>query len=563
MKITSLNVISFGKLKNLTLNFKDTNLIVGENESGKSTLSAFISFMLFGGDRSTKNYIPWDGEYMEGSLEFTLDSRTYSVYRRSGGTAKTKRLNIICLDTGEQLKEMPFKGYLSLFSKTAFIPQQASVFSGGNDLSSAVRQAVFGENEDKVHAALAALGERRKLISNPRGKSMGELDAERQRLSELLSKQSQSAEIQSRLPYLSEQQSNAQLEYDNAAKELSSFSTSDISALEKSKELIRQSYTAENEKLQSAKAELELSKKASKLHPCVFYLIPVFALLTVLSLFTAIFFKNYFFATIGMVTLVGLIISAVGKRKFSKLNIYSAKAAKEIISSQNIYEENLQEITQNLNKLRTEYTAVCRDIENHGGFSDQNAKHKLDAAAARLYSLKEEISRAKEASPKAFNKEIEEAKKNCSLLEEKLINIQRAEEGIKSALENLNSGLLPRLSKIVSKTASMIMGREVTAIIDSDFNLSLAEISPHSSRLYSGGTQDQLYLALRLAAAEIIFGDDAPPLIFDDPFIQYDLARTEKALDILLNLPKSNQIIIFSCKNSPVFENKGFNILTM
>ena len=63
----------------------------------------------------------------------------------------------------------------------------------------------------------------------------------------------------------------------------------------------------------------------------------------------------------------------------------------------------------------------------------------------------------------------------------------------------------------------------------------------------SSGTMDQVYLALRLAAAKLIQkGDDPLPLIFDDSFVLYDDERLKTALKWLVEA-YPGQTIIFTC----------------
>ena len=63
----------------------------------------------------------------------------------------------------------------------------------------------------------------------------------------------------------------------------------------------------------------------------------------------------------------------------------------------------------------------------------------------------------------------------------------------------------------------------------------------------SGGAMHQIYLAVRLATAELIQGKNEPlPLVFDDCFTMYDDERLESALKYLYDNYKG-QIIIFSC----------------
>ena len=63
----------------------------------------------------------------------------------------------------------------------------------------------------------------------------------------------------------------------------------------------------------------------------------------------------------------------------------------------------------------------------------------------------------------------------------------------------------------------------------------------------SSGTMDQIYLALRLAAARLIqSGPEKMPLIFDDSFVLYDDERLRSALKWLASAV-DGQIIMFTC----------------
>lgn len=92
MKIKRVDLINFGKFNNYHLDFDDSfNLIYGLNESGKSTMHAFISFMLFGVNkantkRKTKikdylRYKPINKNEYNGRMIFEKDGFTYEIYR--------------------------------------------------------------------------------------------------------------------------------------------------------------------------------------------------------------------------------------------------------------------------------------------------------------------------------------------------------------------------------------------------------------------------------------------------------------------------------------------------
>lgn len=92
MKIKSLDMINFGKFTNYHIDFEpEFNLIYGLNESGKSTVHSFISFMLFGVNkqntkRKTKikdylRYKPLNKNEYNGRLIFEKDGAIYEIYR--------------------------------------------------------------------------------------------------------------------------------------------------------------------------------------------------------------------------------------------------------------------------------------------------------------------------------------------------------------------------------------------------------------------------------------------------------------------------------------------------
>jgi DNA repair exonuclease SbcCD ATPase subunit len=66
----------------------------------------------------------------------------------------------------------------------------------------------------------------------------------------------------------------------------------------------------------------------------------------------------------------------------------------------------------------------------------------------------------------------------------------------------------------------------------------------------SGGAIDEFYLAFRLALVRLIFGDKKPPLILDDPFVNFDSVRLANTLSFLKTLSSDYQIIIFTLSDS-------------
>ena len=90
MIIEKIDIRSFGALTDLTLEFSDTvNVIEGQNEAGKSTIAAFIKYMLFGfestesdaalGER--KKRINWNSGVAQGSMIVRVKGKRYLVSR--------------------------------------------------------------------------------------------------------------------------------------------------------------------------------------------------------------------------------------------------------------------------------------------------------------------------------------------------------------------------------------------------------------------------------------------------------------------------------------------------
>jgi uncharacterized protein YhaN len=62
----------------------------------------------------------------------------------------------------------------------------------------------------------------------------------------------------------------------------------------------------------------------------------------------------------------------------------------------------------------------------------------------------------------------------------------------------------------------------------------------------SSGTADQVYLAARLALADIVSEHKNPPVILDDPFANYDEKRLENAMRVIKELSANHQILLLT-----------------
>jgi DNA repair exonuclease SbcCD ATPase subunit len=77
----------------------------------------------------------------------------------------------------------------------------------------------------------------------------------------------------------------------------------------------------------------------------------------------------------------------------------------------------------------------------------------------------------------------------------------------------------------------------------------------------SGGAIDEFYLAFRVALVKLMFSDKKPPLILDDPFVNFDSVRLDRTLDFFKTLASDYQIIIFTL--SDLYDKVADNIILL
>ena len=158
MIIEKIVIKSFGRINDMTLEFSDgVNVIEGENESGKSTIAAFIRYMLYGftDDESEstlerKKRISWETGMAHGSMYVRVGGKRYVINRSTVPTDNSERptyreeASIVDVETGAPAfgklaaGEVFFGVDSELFDNTAFIGQ-----IGGSDIDEgSVKQSI-------------------------------------------------------------------------------------------------------------------------------------------------------------------------------------------------------------------------------------------------------------------------------------------------------------------------------------------------------------------------------------------------------------------------------------
>jgi len=166
--------------------------------------------------------------------------------------------------------------------------------------------------------------------------------------------------------------------------------------------------------------------------------------------------------------------------------------------------------------------------------------------------------------------------RRSALLEE--LERRRGEyEAISAALESLKAadGLLrERFSPAVNQCAGEYLarltgGRYTKAALTRQFQALAQEeggVAPRQDLALSGGTVQQLYLAVRLAMCRLALPREEPcPLLLDDALDAFDDHRAKLALDCLLEEAESRQVLLFTChsREKKLLEGTPAKVLTL
>lgn len=65
---------------------------------------------------------------------------------------------------------------------------------------------------------------------------------------------------------------------------------------------------------------------------------------------------------------------------------------------------------------------------------------------------------------------------------------------------------------------------------------------------WSVGTLDQIFFACRLGLLDVLTSDRRLPLLLDDPFLSFDEARLQAAMELLACVAQQTQVLLFTCR---------------
>lgn len=194
MYIEKINIGSFGRLSDKEIELKSgANILVGENESGKSTLCEFIKFVFYGlsskstdGEMSERTrYISWKTNDASGSVVINTDEGRFRVERTTvpHGTGYKDSVTVVDLSANSIVSDIKKPGdYFfgipeSVFVNTVYVRQTDGARFEGQDIGNAVENIFYSADESvNTSKALKKLDEARKMIKHKNNTGRGETD---------------------------------------------------------------------------------------------------------------------------------------------------------------------------------------------------------------------------------------------------------------------------------------------------------------------------------------------------------------------------------------------------
>lgn len=604
MRFLDLYIKGFGKFHDTFVSFEDgLNLVYGKNEAGKSTIHTFIRGMLFGIERqrgrAAKNdlyskYEPWENSSTyEGQLRLESGG---TIYRFERSFQKNKKEFIIVNETTGREAE-PTKALLdeilcglseTAYNNTISIGQLKSATEGG--MISELKNYIANMNTSgnmalNITKATAYLKNQKRQFENqltPEAAKtytslLGEIKNLEREISspeyenQLRSYAKERTDLKSAIEKKQEEREELLCRIEKGRQALAEFEFTDaqsVSAYLNHAEDIYRQY------LEAGQAASKKSRRGLSVF---------FGLLGLLLLLGAGYFfcwglmpGNSFLpwmpetidpllsgAAAAGASAVSFFAGALFRLKLRQEKKTAALCASNLseIFRRHLGDGTISEKAMDaLRNRMDDFIDLCSMIVR----SEETVRRQMDDVE-QLQGRQNQCSEIIEQQQRVqweLEKKLEhlaELKDQASALRqiiaendrirEEIASIELAQETMKELSMSIRDSFGLYLNKTASELISGITGGFYTSMsIDENLGAFLntrRKLIPLEQ--VSSGTADQIYLALRLAAARFIQnGTDSMPLIFDDSFVLYDDDRLRQALRWLSEAYKG-QIIIFTC----------------
>ncbi len=246
---------------------------------------------------------------------------------------------------------------------------------------------------------------------------------------------------------------------------------------------------------------------------------------------------------------------------------------------------SMADLKEDIRQLSTEVDELSRELDNLKNSLSDSDIPMIDARIGRLeeqlknresnrWQLREEISRLsghiESFEGAGIDEEIEQKNRELNVVQSEYKKIKQEVGVLNLLVETLNEAELEAKERFLSPIVTRIkpyldrLFPDAELIMDED--LEIVEINRHFGESFGNlsiGTQEQIAVLVRLTFASMLVEQGQPAtVILDDALVFSDEERMEKMFDILFDISRKVQIIIFTCRKS-LFEGLGGKILNL
>ena len=593
MKVEEIKINSFGTLRNKEINLSDKiNIIHGKNESGKSTLLAYIKTAFYGISRNKNGkeisdydkYKPWSGEEFSGKIKYTLDNGEQFEIFRDFNKKNPKIYNAKLEDVTNQFNIDKKEGSQfffeqvgideNIFTSTIMAEQQevklseqrqniliqkiANIAGTGNSNMS------YNKAKDRLNKKqLDEVGTER-----TQGKPINILKNKIKNIEQILGKlnlykENKSIIEQNKIKLKNKIQEQEQRK--ELIKQISELNEKIIIETEKAnyKRKIKEEKESKIQELINEKNKLIQENKNNKTNNKLFIII--FFVLISLLIANIVIIKNKFI-TYTTLILVGaeIVIYYLAKAQKEKRKKEVLKNNTDLINTKiELLEKEKEVIEEEIKTEENELKAEKEHIKNKYNielYDIENSKNDLEQITNEINEEKIKLNTL-EIEEKGISSQLEELitlQEEHENLSEQLIEIEQknyeinlAKEFLEKAYEKMKTIITPKFTENLSQTIKNITNDKYSKVNINDENGLIIEMQNGeyvSAEKLSIGTIDQLYLSLRMSMVEEI-SKEKMPIILDEAFAYYDDERLENILKYLIERFNNHQLIIFTCTN--------------
>ncbi len=553
-KLIKLEIEGFGKFKkNTVVEFKEgINFITGLNESGKSTILEGILASLFKYTSLRINpYICWTNpDICKASLTYKTDKgeifRVISDYKNSRrklekiDKGETKEISSVGSMVDKYIKEHFGFDEQKVFENTTFIRQSQMAILGDritkNKLRDMVEEVLVGTGGASATKSLQKIKKIEK-DSRKEAESMAEdlyglkedLQGAEESKGRVMKDSEEHEEVKKKLLQKSEKLTKLK-----ENKKL--FDKKEV--LLKDEKNIDKEISQVDDMIETFEEEDEdePSVEKSKVMPIVLMVVGVLLSLTI----------------IGAIIGIPLIIYGNKLRK-EKDSPKKSKAVSEKLPKYQKQKKDLINKKAIMESKLEEYKLVKFTIDD---FRDlDNLEKEVERLKEKNVELKTSINKTKELvkSPEEIQEEVDSIEQKIQELKEKAEEFELSSRYLEMAETSVQHKFTPSIESNSKELLNEITdGKYSDLKIDEetlDIKIKAPEIQDYVDvELLSQGAKDQVYFTVRTTMSDLLSGNINIPLIFDDPFHNFDDIRLKKTMTAMKKLSRDKQIILISHK---------------